>query len=53
MSVKQQAILDIQEELSKRGKCFIAFVVELDPVMDELVKEQLDAQSSISNSKKS
>ena len=44
MSAKQQAILDIKEELSRQGKCFIAFVEKLNPVMDYLVKEQLKEQ---------
>ena len=45
MSVKEQAIMDIQEELSKRGKAFLAFHSELDEVMEELVNNQLEAQS--------
>ena len=44
MSAKQAAILDIQEDLSRQGKCFIAFREKLNPVMDSLVSEQLKAQ---------
>ena len=42
MTAKEQAILDIQEELTKQGKAFIAFRTELNPIMDALVKEQLE-----------
>ena len=44
MSAKQQAIKDIKQELSLHGKCFLAFRTELDPVMEELVSNQLKAQ---------
>ena len=44
MSVRQYAEMDIQEELSRQGKCFIAFREKLNPVMDYLVNEQLKAQ---------
>ena len=50
MNVKEQAVMDIQEELSKQGKSFIAFHNELDEVMEEivnnLIKEQESWQSS-------
>jgi hypothetical protein len=52
MSAKLQAVRDIFTDLAQNNKCFIAFVKELDPVMEELVNEQLKAQSSISNNKK-
>jgi hypothetical protein len=45
---REKAIQDIQEELSKCGKCFIAFVQRLNPIMDELVNEQLKAQEKCS-----
>lgn len=50
MNVKEQAVMDIQEELSRQGKSFIAFHNELDEVMEEivnnLIKEQESWQSS-------
>ena len=48
MSVREMAIRDIKDDLRQSGKCFIAFVKKLNPVMDELVNEQLEAQSNIS-----
>ena len=44
MSAKDQAILDIQEELTKQGKCFLAFRSELNDVMDEIVHEYSEQQ---------
>lgn len=44
MSAKEQAILDIRQELQTEGKCFIAFRSNLNPIMDQLVKEQIFAQ---------
>ena len=41
MSVREIATKDIQEELSRQGKCFLAFHSELDPVMDRIVKNEL------------
>ena len=38
------ATMDIKQDLRKQGKCFIAFRVELNPVMRELTKEYLKAQ---------
>ena len=40
MSAKQAAVIDIQEDLSREGKCFIAFIERLDPIMEKLVEEQ-------------
>lgn len=40
---KQQAIQDIKEDLEKNHKCFLAFHTELDPIMEQLVNEQLRA----------
>ena len=48
MSVKDVAIQDIQSELEKEGKSFLAFRTQLDPVMDSLVSEQLQAQEKAS-----
>ena len=44
MNAKSQAIKDIKQELSLHGKCFLAFRTELNPVMEELVSNQLKAQ---------
>lgn len=44
MTAKELAIQDIQKDLKKQGKCFIAFRTELDPIMRTLVHNQLDAQ---------
>lgn len=44
MSVKEIAIKDIREELSKEGKSFLAFHKELNPIMRKLVKQQLFEQ---------
>jgi len=41
MSVKELATRDIQEELSRQGKCFLAFHSELDSVMDRIVENEL------------
>lgn len=40
MSAKEQAIIDIQEELQREGKCFLAFRSELDPIMSSIVKRE-------------
>ena len=45
MSVKDQAIQDIKDELAKEGKSFLAFRKNLNPIMRALVKEQLSEQS--------
>ena len=51
MSAKQVAIQDIKQELSIQGKCFLAFRKELNPVMKELVNNQIKAQELCQNSK--
>ena len=48
MSAKEQAVMDIQSELEKQGKSFLAFRTQLDPVMDTLVSEQLKLQERAS-----
>ena len=45
MSAKEQAILDIHEELQRVKRDFIPFRNELNPVMDKIVSQQLFAQS--------
>ena len=47
MSAKQQAIMDIQKELSEHGKCFLAFHKQLNPIMNRLVKEHIKAQQHV------
>lgn len=44
MSAKEQAIMDIRQDLQSNGKCFIAFRANLNSIMDKLVNEQLSAQ---------
>ena len=48
MTVKQrakvQAIRDIKKELRAHNQTFMAFIKELNPVMDKLVDEQLEGQ---------
>ena len=48
MSAKESAIQDIQSELEKQGKSFLAFRTKLDPVMNSLVNEQLQMQEKAS-----
>ena len=52
-TARDAAEMDIREELSRQGKCFIAFVEKLNPVMDYLVSEELKIreQCSRGNSK--
>lgn len=47
MSAKNIAVQDIQKDLEKHGKCFLAFHSELNPVMRRLVREQLREQHSL------
>ena len=44
MTAKQQAIKDIQNEFDKNKKTFIPFITVLNPVMGQLVDEQLKMQ---------
>ena len=44
MSAKDYAVKDIRESLEIKGKCFLAFRRELDPIMDSLVEEQIEQQ---------
>lgn len=52
MSAKQVAEEDIRESLKIQGKSFLAFHTELNPIMDQLVEEQLKAQELCRSSKK-
>lgn len=45
MTARQQAIKDIKDDLKKEGKSFIAYRTELNPVMNELVNNQIKKQS--------
>ena len=44
MSVQELATRDIQEELSRQGKCFIAFQRKLNPIMGKLVSIHIKSQ---------
>lgn len=46
-SPRQLAIEDIKIELTKEGKCFIAFRTELNPVMREIIKEYARRQKEV------
>ena len=46
-NAKQKAIEDIKDDLQRNGKCFIAFITELDETMDNLVKEQIALQEHV------
>ena len=48
MTAKQQAIQDIKMSLRANNKAFIAFRSELNPIMDELVNNQIKQQERIS-----
>lgn len=43
-TAKQQAVEDIQEDLLQEHKVFIAFIEKLDPIMDQLVDQQIKVQ---------
>lgn len=43
-SPKELAIRDIKEELSKEGKCFITFRVELNAPIRIIIREYLEQQ---------
>lgn len=44
MSAKEQAVLDIQEDLKKEKKSFINFIKALDPIMFALEHEWIAQQ---------
>ena len=48
MTAKQKAIQDIRECLKENHKAFIAFRSELNPIMDELVDNQIKQQEKVS-----
>ena len=43
-SAKQHALKDIQAELAREGKCFIAFRNKLNPVIQSLTDRHINAQ---------
>ena len=45
MTAKQQALKDIQEDLQKENKSFCGFILRLNPIMQNLVHEQLIDQA--------
>ena len=47
MSVKELAVEDIKNDLQQHGKCFIAFISELDETMENLVNEQIYLQEHV------
>ena len=47
MSAKETAIRDIKEDLKQNHKSFIAFHKELNPIMDRIVKKQLEKQCAL------
>ena len=47
MSAKDYAIEDIKNDLQQHGKCFIAFITELDETMDNLVNQQIYLQEHV------
>ena len=47
MSIKDYAVQDIKDDLQRNGKCFIAFITELDETMDNLVNEQIALQEHV------
>lgn len=48
-TARDAAEMDIREELSRQGKCFIAFVEKLNPVMDLLVDQELKIREQWKN----
>ena len=52
MSAKEQAIMDIRQDLQSNGKCFIAFRANLNPIMDKLVNEGVLKLKKLEESKK-
>lgn len=47
MTAKEQAIRDIKNDLRQSGKCFLAFHRELNPIMSELVNNQINRQEHL------
>lgn len=47
MTAKQQAIKDIKDDLMQENRCFLAFNNSLNPVMDRLVRDQIEQQQCL------
>ncbi len=47
MTAKEQAILDIKEDLKDQGKSFLAFHQELNKPIGKLLKQHLYAQNKL------
>lgn len=47
MSAKEQAIKDIKSDLREQHKSFLAFHKELNPIMNEIVRNQLNLQQRL------
>ena len=50
LSAKQQAIIDIKEDLRKQNKCFMSFKKKLNPIMEKIVNNHLKDQRHITTS---
>lgn len=46
MTAKEQAVIDIKDELRQQCRCFLAFRERLNPVMDRLVDTYTKRQST-------
>lgn len=49
MTARHQAIEDIKNELKMSQRCFLAYRKELNPVIDEIVKEYTDMQVALND----
>jgi len=49
MTPKDLAVRDIQNDLNRQGKTFLAFHDELNPAMRKIVSSQIKEQISITN----
>lgn len=47
INARQMALHDIKVELESQNKCFIAFKVDLNPVMRKMVEEYIKQQSKL------
>lgn len=47
INARQLALHDIKVELESQNKCFIAFRVDLNPVMREMVEEYIKQQNKL------
>lgn len=47
MTARQQAVLDIKDELRRSNKCFLVFRRRLNPIMKDLVNDYIKAQEEL------